>query len=1858
MNDNSPNPDPGDKTVPAQNADKTVPAHSVPPVSSGMYGHGSHLLQSGLMLPPQSPGVLGVIGKYQVIKILGEGGMGQVVLAREPVTDSMVAIKLIKPEFLNKSWAVHRFLTEARHMFRMSHGSIIRVLDVSDRAEGPYFVMPFMPGGSLADKIKPGEPLPAETILPVARAVAEALHHAHTRGITHRDLKPSNILLDTDGKAQLADFGLLRTFLNDTIIDTSQPQMEGTVPYMSPAVAAGKAEDTRCDIYAFGCLLYEMLTGQPPYQGPTVDAVLKQIQDGPPPPIRQLNPHAPAALTAIADHAMARELRDRYASMADVVEELERVAQGKVLIGTHGKEQSAPHGKAGGSANKRKALIAAGAVAIIGLAAFGISRLDWKHDYNPQGIAPTVPPQENLTVDLGDGVTMDFVLIHPGSFTMGSDTSAAKNEKPAHKVTLTKPYYLGKYEVTQEQWEKLMGSNPSNFKGAKKPVEMVTWNDCQYFLAKLKEKLPGQSFRLPTEAEWEYACRAGSTGDYCYGDGEDSLAEYAWYSGYSGSMAHPVGAKKPNAWGLYDMHGNVWEWCADWVGDYPLGSLTDPTGPEKGSAWVFRGGSYGDAATACRSANRYGFGPAFRSYILGFRVAAVPAGGSPAGTSAVATTQEQFTYTTENGAITITGYTGTDATATIPVTIGGHPVTGIADQAFKSCASLTNMTIPANVTIIGKEAFAGCAKLISVYFKGDAPGGGSYSSMFDGANNASVYYLPGTKGWSATYGGRPAFLPAQDFKCTTAGNAITVTKYTGPGGDVVIPDKINGLPVTIIADGAFQNCSELNSVTISNSVTTVGNWAFAGCTKLTSVMIPATVTSIQAAPFAHCDKLVSFVVDKANSAYSSVNGIIFDKMGTSLVICPAGLAGTFAIPDKVTVISPWAFVGCKKLTGITFPKSLATIGSCAFWECTGLTNIVIPSSIQTLGIKAFVGCSGLTDVTIPDSIASIPKQTFSSCINLRRVVIARSVATIEQGAFYDCQNLQEVCFDGDAPVLGTGLNVFHNVGKATIYHLPTAKGWGKEFGGRPTAVWEPEKDAKPSLPQTTGATPEPLTDGPFSYTVKDGAVTIVKYTGPGGDVVIPEEIKAMPVRTIGDYAFGGCVNLTGITIPKSVTSIRPYAFHRCVGLTSVTIPASVSTIGGYIFNGCSALVAITVDEANPAYSSVDGVLFDKQRASLHLCPEGKGGTYKIPDGVTRISRWSFANCAKLTAITIPDSVTEIGDNAFRVCTSLSTINVPSSVALIQVNAFYRCSALNAITVDTANPFYTSADGVLFNKQKTVLVSCPGGKTGNYEIPGGVTKINPNAFEDCPKLTGVTIPDSVTEIGDGAFTRCIGLTTITIPLRVSQINPGAFFGCDKLMSLEVAVANPAYSSSEDGVLFNKEKTKLVRCPPGKAGKYVVPDGITSIEIEAFGDCTYLTDIAIPDSVSQICDIAFSGCSRLNQVENGKGLRSIGQNAFQVCASLRLVIFSGDAPKGDADPTIFNRTQTTVCHLPETKGWSKTFAGQPTALWDAKLRFCYTTDKDATTLTKYIGSGGDVVIPDTIGGFPVVSIAESAFQNCPTLTSLTVPEGVKSIMGRAFDGCTGLTKVTLPASVTSLGSYPGEHWGRFNLFVNCPRLASITVDAANPAFRSDSDGILFNKEMTTLLAYPGGRTGSYTIPDSVTIVGLQAFEGCAELTEVKIHRGVTALGLAARANPFCNCPKLTSIAVDETSATFTSDADGVLFSKDRSALVCYPGGKAGAYTIPDGVTHIWGSAFASSPRLSSVTMPASVTSIGGRAFINSGELTGVYFKGNAPSDVGYRAFHGQDKTTIYYLPTTKGWGKEFFWRPTAVWEKKEK
>jgi hypothetical protein len=236
-------------------------------------------------------------------------------------------------------------------------------------------------------------------------------------------------------------------------------------------------------------------------------------------------------------------------------------------------------------------------------------------------------PDLFAALDLGGGVELKEALIPAGEFLMGSpmgEPNRVDNEGPQHKVTISKPFYMGIYTVTQEQYEQLMGKNPSNFKGDQYPVENVSWDDAVEFCKKLSTRT-GKRVRLPTEAEWEYACRAGSKTRFYYGDDANyvSLADYAWYDKNSKGKTHPAGQKKPNDWGLFDMHGNVWQWCSDRFCGYENKAKIDPTGPGSDSYWfrVMRGGTWTFDPMVCRSAFRFWEKHDFRSIVLGFRVA-------------------------------------------------------------------------------------------------------------------------------------------------------------------------------------------------------------------------------------------------------------------------------------------------------------------------------------------------------------------------------------------------------------------------------------------------------------------------------------------------------------------------------------------------------------------------------------------------------------------------------------------------------------------------------------------------------------------------------------------------------------------------------------------------------------------------------------------------------------------------------------------------------------------------------------------------------------------------------------------------------------------------------------------------------------------------------------------------------------------------------------------------------------------------------------------------------------------------------------------------------------------------------------
>jgi formylglycine-generating enzyme required for sulfatase activity len=255
-------------------------------------------------------------------------------------------------------------------------------------------------------------------------------------------------------------------------------------------------------------------------------------------------------------------------------------------------------------------------------------------------VCARLPIGRPKTVMLPGGVKLEMVYIRPGTFMMGSPTSekGRGNDERQHRVTISKPFYLGKYEVTQEQYVALMGNNPSRWKGKQLPVEQVTWHDAVAFCKRLTEqerkagRLPaGYAYQLPTEAQWEYACRAGTTTPFAVSfttsntNYDTVMRRVGWFNGNSGGQTHPVGKKTANPWGLYDMHGNVLEWCADRYGTYLAGSVPDPTGASAGSHRIYRGGGWHSAPRVCRSAQRDSFlEPSSRWHGLGFRVALAP----------------------------------------------------------------------------------------------------------------------------------------------------------------------------------------------------------------------------------------------------------------------------------------------------------------------------------------------------------------------------------------------------------------------------------------------------------------------------------------------------------------------------------------------------------------------------------------------------------------------------------------------------------------------------------------------------------------------------------------------------------------------------------------------------------------------------------------------------------------------------------------------------------------------------------------------------------------------------------------------------------------------------------------------------------------------------------------------------------------------------------------------------------------------------------------------------------------------------------------------------------------------------------
>ncbi len=449
----------------------------------------------------------------------------------------------------------------------------------------------------------------------------------------------------------------------------------------------------------------------------------------------------------------------------------------------------------------------------------------------------------------------------------------------------------------------------------------------------------------------------------------------------------------------------------------------------------------------------------------------------------------------------------------------------------------------------------------------------------------------------------------------------------------------------------------------------------------------------------------------------------------------------------------------------------------------------------------------------------------------------------------------------------------------------------------------------------------------FNYTSDDSSITITGYTGPGGALAIPSTINGLPVTSIGYRAFYGCISLTSVTIPDSVASIGDWALYGCTGLTNVTIPGSVTRIGNWSFYGCTGLTGMAIPDSvisigNNSFAgctsltnvTISGSLTNIGSWSFYGCtgltsvtiPDsvtrmGNGAfsgctwlaSVTIPDSITRIELSTFSGCTRLTRVTIPHSVTSIGDRAFSDCTRLTSVTIPNSVISIGNWTFYGCTRLKAITVDALNPAYASVAGVLFDRSQSTLLAYPGGKAGDYIVPGSVTNIGRFAFCGCTSLTSLTVPNSVTGIGDEAFLGCIRLSGVTIPDSVTSIGDSAFYGCTRLTSA------------------------------------TIPDSVTSIGYAYVPWLHRLTSVTIPDSVTIIRYGAFSGCTRLTNVIIPSSVTSIEGYAFYGCTNLTGAYFQGHSPSV-GDSVFEGDNHATVYYLPGTTGWGPTFGGRPAAL----------------------------------------------------------------------------------------------------------------------------------------------------------------------------------------------------------------------------------------------------------------------------------------------------------------------------------------
>ena len=1001
-------------------------------------------------------------------------------------------------------------------------------------------------------------------------------------------------------------------------------------------------------------------------------------------------------------------------------------------------------------------------------------------------------------------------------------------------------------------------------------------------------------------------------------------------------------------------------------------------------------------------------------------------------------------------------------TALINVTIPDS-VTSIGSYAFYGCTALTNIVIPDSVTSIESDAFSGCTSLTNMTIPDSVTSIGSYA--FSGCTSLTNIVIPNnvTSIESATFS-----------ECTSLTN-------------MTIPDS-----VTSIGSYAFSQCSSLTAVSIPNGVETLGDYTFSECSNLIRIQIGKGIIKMPDNVLNNCNKLERIEVDENNTSYSSFDGVLFDKEKLSLIRYPSNKSdiSNYEIPSMVEAIKNGAFSNCSTLTNVTIGNSVTSIGDYAFSNCSALTSVKIPDSVVTIEYNAFYNCSALTNVTIGNGVTSIGNSAFYDCGNIVDIYIKKIQSEVTFGSYWkssgyvhysDCthnltNNIQSETLlitqteysdspeNGKISCRGTyQFKLVNESGEVVKDKLIKIKEQERESPSSNRIIWiAPDQEgiytieniirnvSIEEIGELSNGKVVQATDSngiTWNYTYQNGKAKNIYYEQGNitSDIELPSELDGHTVISCKDNMFSNVATsrtVKEITIPESIESINDSAFSRCDNLES-----------------------INVNENNNYYSSLSGILYDKDQTKIKIIPRaikeaiipnsvtsiGYNAFYNcskltsvtIPEGVTTIGDYTFYNCSQLTNIEIPNSVTSMGYGVFQDCTSLTNVTIGSGVTNILNNIFNGCNKLESINVSEENKTYSGVDGILCNKEQTEIIC----------IPIAIKEVN--------------IPDTIIEIENGMFDSCRSLTSVTIGRGVADIGNIAFSKCSKLENINVSEKNANYSSV-GGILYNKQRTEMIMVP--RATKEVdVPNTVTKIKNYAFYNCDNLKMITIGDRVTdiEIEEVSFYNCSELKSIN----------------------VSNNNTAYSSIDGILYNKEQTRLVKVPRAvekvlmPGTIETIGN-----------YAY---NDCTNLS-------DIVIRNG-----VKTIESYAFNNCSRLKNIIIPNSVIRIEGCAFNNCGNLNNVIIGNGVTSIGN---------EAFSNCRNLEDITVSEENNTY-SSVNGVLYDKDQTSIIIIPDKNKGEIIIPKGMFSIETEHdYSNNISRTYVKTIQGATSLTLTFDSNCF--------------------------------------------------------------------------------------------------------------------------------------------